>query len=134
MSGIIEITTDLEKHGSEELMEDLTEEIRALDIGKIERSTSQRKEGTLTGLDLITTLLIIQLILATPEAIKALIDVVKEIRLRFADRKRVDLTNVPSITIVFIFVNGETIRLIIPSSLDAERKFIQDIIESRGKQ
>jgi hypothetical protein len=85
----IQITPDSKSAGSEELAQDIRAELDALEIGEIKELTQKAKEGTLT-LDIVTIGVIINAARLTFDLIKAIISIVKELQLRYADKKKVE--------------------------------------------
>lgn len=127
----IYIFVDKNKPGSEELMEDLYVELSALEIGGLEKITETPEEGTLPGIDLETVIIILTLAKVSLDFIRSIIKLIEEVRLRYADRKNIELKDVPKIAINKPEETSidESKEIEIPSSKKAEKIFIEEVID-----
>jgi hypothetical protein len=135
MSTTIELIPDSTTSGNEELIEEIRLELNALEIGELETRTEKAKEGTL-AIDIVTVGVIINGARLTLDLIKGIISIVKEIQLRYADKKNIDLQDVPKVKLRLgdPKTHKENIEIQIPSSKSIETRFLKKVSLNKGNK
>jgi len=132
---IVQVIPDDTMAGREELAEDIKTELVALEIGDIKEVTEKAKEGKL-ALDIQTIGVVVSAASLSIEVIKGIISIVKEIQLRYADKKKIDLDNVPKVTLkVEAEEEGEKpLELRLPTNKASETRFVKKVASRKGKK
>ncbi len=126
---LVKVSVDPAAPGSEELMQELSRQLTALDVGDVQTIKQKGPEGTLS---LATVVVVLQIAYWTSKAGKALLDVVRDIREKHSVSHNLTLKDVPPIRLV---AEGKTTTtLSVPAKQADEDTFLRETESAGGDQ
>jgi hypothetical protein len=127
----IRVFVDPRAPGSEQLMEELEKQLRALDIGSVDAKKEKPPEGTLAP-DPATVIIILKIAFWSFKVGKIIFDIIKDVREQRAATLKQPLEEVPGVFVAIGAKAAESIEL--PASVKKQEQYLEAVTPSESKK